>query len=123
MWCCNVCAAAVFACGLGTHRTGISSEALLSCCCGRQLIYCHSHIKPCAHVRLCPHHPLSLLQRPWVAQASYRDITIVRCVLHQAERMLLIEECLRKRTALKPLEEALIIGVDARAHHGLLLAE
>ena len=36
--------------------------------------------------------------------------------------MLAIEECLRKRTALKPLEEALIIGVDARAHPGLLPA-
>lgn len=36
--------------------------------------------------------------------------------------MLAIEECLRKRTALKPLEEALVIGVDARAHHGLQLA-
>ena len=37
--------------------------------------------------------------------------------------MLLMEECLRKRTALKPLEEALIIGVDARADNWLLLAE
>ena len=36
--------------------------------------------------------------------------------------MLAIEECLRKRTALKPLEEALIIGVDARAHPWLALA-
>lgn len=42
-------------------------------------------------------------------------------ILQQAERMLAIEECLRKRTALKPLEEALVIGVDARAHHRLLV--
>lgn len=35
----------------------------------------------------------------------------------QAERVAAMEECLRRRSALKPLEEALHIGVDARAQH------
>lgn len=30
--------------------------------------------------------------------------------------MAALEQCLRRRTALKPLEDALHIGVDARAH-------
>ena len=33
--------------------------------------------------------------------------------------MLAIEECLRKRTAFQPLEEALVIGANARAYHWL----
>ncbi|KAK9831494.1 hypothetical protein WJX81_002371 [Elliptochloris bilobata] len=38
--------------------------------------------------------------------------------IKDAESMLAMEECLRKRTALKPLEEALHIGVDARSDSG-----
>ena len=40
---------------------------------------------------------------------------------YQAEGMHAIEECLRKRTSFRSLEEALVVGLDARAHHRLLI--